>query len=594
MRIVLVQPPIEDFYDTDVRIQPIGLCYIKASIEQFCPDVEVIIRDYHQHGGRHTVPLPKALRYLQDYYPVADKSPFSAFHQYYHFGERYEIILQEITELKPDLLGISALFTAYFQQALNLAKIIKPILEVPIVMGGSHVSGMPRQVLTNDCIDYVIPGEAERPMVELIEYLQGKRRIHQVANLGYKKQGMIWLNPREDNYAIDEIPLPAVDALPLEQYQLANKAITFMITSRSCPHKCSFCSVHSVFGEKYQRRNIDNVLTEIELRYQQGFRVIDFEDDNLTFYKNEFKQLCQALIKRFPSRELEFVAMNGISYISLDNEMMELMKHAGFTSLNLALVSSDKSVRESTKRPHTIKKYLTVVNKGFELGFKMVSYQILGLPNETLASMVQTLAFNTGLPVLLGASPYYQTPNAPISAHRTFTDDDLIKARLTAFAIETEHFTRDDLYTLFISTRIINFIKGLTLSENNSLLDQIHISSSDHREQIGMQLLQQLIDQKQLFFYTKQKLIANKHFNVELFAKLLQQIDKITCLNGRQVDVKSFYQTLMAPHTHQQSPSSTPIPNALKNQRPPISCFDPVRAHPPARSGLRSGAGKTR
>ena len=72
-------------------------------------------------------------------------------------------------------------------------------------------------------------------------------------------------------------------------------------------------------------------------------------------------------------------------------------------------------MRETTKRPHTLEAYVKVVNKAHALGFNIVSYQILGLPNESLDSMIQTLAFNARLPVLLGASPFYQTPNSPIA-----------------------------------------------------------------------------------------------------------------------------------------------------------------------------------
>jgi radical SAM superfamily enzyme YgiQ (UPF0313 family) len=188
-----------------------------------------------------------------------------------------------------------------------------------------------------------------------------------------------------------------------------------MITSRSCPHKCSFCSVHTTFGTTYRRRTIDNVLAEIDVRYRQGYRVIDFEDDNLTFYRSQFKELCRQLLARYPAGALTFVAMNGISYLSLDDELLDLMRQAGFRQLNLALVSSDTTVRETTKRPHSLEAYLHVVHKAFQVGLQVVSYQILGLPNESLASMVQTLACNARLPVLLGASPFYQTPNSPIA-----------------------------------------------------------------------------------------------------------------------------------------------------------------------------------
>ena len=95
-------------------------------------------------------------------------------------------------------------------------------------------------------------------------------------------------------------PFPTSVIFRPTSYALAGKPMTFMITSRSCPHKCSFCSVHTTFGTNYRRRSLENVLEEIELRYQQGYRVIDFEDDNLTYYKNTFKELCRRLIARFP------------------------------------------------------------------------------------------------------------------------------------------------------------------------------------------------------------------------------------------------------------------------------------------------------
>ena len=107
MKLLLVQPPVRDFYDTDVRLQPIGLCYLKAAVKDHLPDVEVVIKDFHGGCGRRTVPIPRELAYTRDYYPVADKSPFSTFHQYYHFGKSFDDIEAEIGECKPDVVGIS-------------------------------------------------------------------------------------------------------------------------------------------------------------------------------------------------------------------------------------------------------------------------------------------------------------------------------------------------------------------------------------------------------------------------------------------------------------------------------------------------------
>jgi len=538
MKILLIQPPVRDFYDTDVRLQPIGLAYLKAAIAKHLPDIEVIIKDYHGGCGRETVPIPKELRYLSEYYPVADKSPFSTFHQYYHFGKSFDEIEVDVAALKPDIVGISSLFTPYFREALEVAARVKKQTGAIVVMGGSHASAAPESLLASPHVDYVIRGEGEKPLVEFLRSVQSQLSVEDIQNLAYKRDGEFIYNPMQDNFPIEALPIPDLSDFAPATYTLAGQPMTFMITSRSCPHKCSFCSVHTTFGTDYRRRSLENVFEEIVLRYQQGYRVIDFEDDNLTYYKQTFKELCRRLISRFPGREMQFVAMNGISYLSLDDELLELMYQAGFSHLNLALVSSDKTVRETTKRPHTLEAYVKVVNKAHDLGFKIVSYQILGLPNETLESMIQTLAFNARLPVLLGASPFYRTPNAPIARGLELTETDFVKARLTALAIETDNFCRDDIYTLFVTTRIVNFLKGLAMGESTSLMELITRRWPEQRTRIGFAVLGELIDSGNLYYWTKHGLVENRKFRTDLFARVLRGIGAIRCQDGATISVE--------------------------------------------------------
>ncbi len=562
VKVVLIQPPVQDFYDTDVRLQPIGLCYLKAAVKKYLPQVEVIIKDYHRGFGRKTVPLPRALEYLSDYYPVADQSPFSAFHQYYHFGRSFDEIEAELVEMKPDLVGISSLFTPYYREALEIAARVKKRLAVPVVMGGSHASAAPASLLSSPHVDYVIRGEGEKAFVEFLRFLHRQKPIEEVPNLGYKRDGQLYFNPIGDNLPLDELPFPDLSDFTPSSYDLAGKPLTFLITSRSCPHRCSFCSVHATFGTNYRLRSLDNVLEEIELRYRQGYRVIDLEDDNLTFYKSTFKELCCCLIARFPGREVEFVAMNGISYLSLDEELLELMFRAGFSHLNLALVSSDKTVRETTKRPHTLHAYLKVIHRASQLGFKTVSYQILGLPHESLASMIQTLAVNARLPVLLGASPFYQTPNAPIARDLDLTEEDYLRARLTAMAIETQGFRREDIYTLFITTRIINFLKSLPLSSSANLTDLLNKPWCDHRARIGFELLKRLAETNRLCFWTKKGLIGNSKFKTELFLRVLLETGEITCQNGTQIAVLEFARSALSQSPSENRPGTVDFQSA--------------------------------
>jgi radical SAM superfamily enzyme YgiQ (UPF0313 family) len=289
---------------------------------------------------------------------------------------------------------------------------------------------------------------------------------------------------------------------------------------------------------------VADVLSEIELRHAQGYRVIDFEDDNLTYYRREFKELCRALIQRFAPDEMEFVAMNGISYLSLDEETLELMRRAGFTQLNLALVSSDTAVRQTTKRPHTIEAYLGVVETAVRLGFRIVSYQILGLPNESLDSMVQTLAFNARLPVLLGASPFYRTPDMPIARGLHLTERDQVRARLTAMGVDSDGFDRQDIYTLFITTRILNFLKGLALEGSAEFAELAARDWPDRRTQLGFEQLARLAESGILYARTRREWVANRKFRPAVLLRVFAEAEQVVGLRGHPIDLRTLRDAL--------------------------------------------------
>ncbi|HEX2228582.1 MAG TPA: B12-binding domain-containing radical SAM protein, partial [Candidatus Binatia bacterium] len=158
----------------------------------------------------------------------------------------------------------------------------------------------------------------------------------------------------------------------------------------------------------------------------------------------------------------------------------------------------------------------------------------------SLESMIQTLAFNARLPVLLGASPFYQTPKAPIARGLTFAEEDFVRARLTALAIETDHFVRDDIYTLFVTTRIINFLKGLELDCSTDAASLLGRQWPHPRTQIGIELLARLWRDGRLYLWTREGMIENRRFRSELFRRVVLQAGEIGCQNGARIVVSGF------------------------------------------------------
>jgi len=227
--------------------------------------------------------------------------------------------------------------------------------------------------------------------------------------------------------------------------------------------------------------------------------------------------------------------------MSLDPEILELMKRAGFTGLNLSLVSANDATLSRARRPHTLKKYLEIIDCAHALGFEIVSYQILGLPYETLDDMTETMILLSRLPVLIGVSLFYMTPGSAIAMdYHEMTGDDIVRARSTAMAIETDQFDRDDLYTLFITARIINFIKGLGSGrkENMNFTEAIEAArGSGKRGVTGVDLLNILFKEKRLYAATGNGMKELSHFKGELFLRIWEKVSSILSQTGTWIDV---------------------------------------------------------
>lgn len=540
MKIVLIQPPVADFYDTDIRLQPLGLCFLKAVLLEKCQGVQVSVLDFHSGWGRKTIPVPQELAYLKEFYAHPNQSPFSTFHQYYHFGAPFEAIGERLAAEQPDLVGIASLFSPYYREVLRCAAVIRQRTRAKIVLGGGHVSCAPELMLRDSNVDFIVRGEGERPLVELVTALCTGGDLAAIGGLGYKKDGSMHINPVGENYPVESLPIPDLADLPVARYLYQNRPIAFIQSSRGCPHQCSFCSVHQIFGRGHRRRPVETIVAEMELRYQQGYRVFDFEDDNLTLDARGIILLCQEICRRFEGRERTLLAMNGVSYKSLNQEILTAMQQAGFRRLNLALVSSDQEVLEAVGRGYDLEKFHRVIGEADELGFDLEVHLIIGLPNDTLDSMIQSLVVLARLPVLIGVSIFYLTPGTPISeSFPAMSATDIFCSRSTAMAIVSDQCSRRDLFTLFLTARIINFLKGLSLEGAKTELAALLSPSekSRGREALGITLLQKLLCEKKLFASHKGKLSEIVPFDVALFEKIWQQLGWVITQEGARIAI---------------------------------------------------------
>jgi len=472
VKILLIQPPVRDFYQTSIRTQPIGLAYLAASLKNRGHEVEILDC---QTETKKSIPIPAELSYLKDFYPFNDRSPFKLYSGYYHFGMDWADIRKRVENSKADVFGISSSFTPYHGEALEIAQIIKEWDRRKIVvMGGAHVSCDPEGVLQSPSVDYVVLGEGEVRFPLLLEQIgKGKAKNNErIDGIGYRKvgttrnrDGEIRINPLQSFIQdLDSLPQPARELLDLDRYRLRKKRSTMIITSRGCPHGCAYCSGHLVMGTSFRTRTPEAILEEMmECQEQYGIESFDIEDDNFTFDQKRAKQLMNLIIEAFGEGKIELSAMNGISFASLDGELLQLMKKAGFRAINLSYVSTDPSTKERMGRPKTTTEFDKILEEAEEVGLHVIAYAILGMPGQSIGEMVNTLIYLMGKKVLIGPSIYYPTPGTPLFERcnrEGILPSRSVQWRSSAFPIETKEFNRIDLLTLFRLARVINFIKG--------------------------------------------------------------------------------------------------------------------------------------
>ncbi len=547
-KILLINPPIQDFYQTEIRQQPLGLKYIQAVLER--AGYKTFLLDCLSENKRKMIPIPQHLSYLKPFYPTNDLSPFKLFTHYRHFGLSFEQIAEQIKSVQPDLIGISCNFTPYFDMAIEIARICKSIyLDVPVVAGGHHATAVPEAVIQTGLFDYVVLGEGEERILQLINVLSKTdfESLKSIDGLAYRDQDQIVINQIQSH-------IQNLDHLPNLEIK---SDLGMLITSRGCPKSCNFCSIAKVMGKKVRFRSIESVLNEIKIGIKNGVRQFDFEDDHLTINGNRAKKLFNEIANCFSDYNLTLSAMNGILADTLDEELIAIMKSAGFEWLNIPLVSGSQKIQHSIERNQSYRHFSNVVSWAQQNGLKVIAYLILGLPEDTLDQMLEDIVFLAGLPVLIGPSIFYPPPgsitfeNCMRNGYISGLDYSLYRS--SAVSVETENFSRQDLITLFRLVRMINFIKHLIdtkLIESKKpieyLIQNIQSSNSSltferklQQDEIGILLIEQLFREGRFRGLSMKNKIMNNHeyewldyrVSDELILRFLRTI-KGTDING--------------------------------------------------------------
>jgi anaerobic magnesium-protoporphyrin IX monomethyl ester cyclase len=452
MKVLLIQPPIEDFYDTKIRTYPLGLLHIAARIRDIC-DVSVAdLRTGVKPKPLQDHPFPE----LKPYYKEHAKSPFSLFSRYYRFGQSHEEIRKTIAGLQPDMVCISSLFTTYAPEAIDVARAAKEVNSAIVtVMGGIHPTLFPRPVLKSPFVDYVVRGDGGTPLFELIKLL--KSGMPQGAGLipGICAKDVTGLHVSHMRIEEDIDLIPDRSFVDSAAYRIGRRNYTFLLTSRGCPFHCAFCGKPPV---PYRKRALAAIEKEVSELSALDIKAVDFEDDMVNLDKEFFREV----LGLFRGKEFTLSAMNGIYTESLDEETLAAMYDAGFRRLNFSLVDVSAPVlrRQSRLFPLNFLKLLPYLESS---PFLCEVHFVIGLPEQKPEEIIDTIIFLMGKRVLPGPSVFYLAPNSPVfSTIQECSPHGSSKWMRSSCMIPVNpHIPRDALYTFQQLTRFVNVVKSL-------------------------------------------------------------------------------------------------------------------------------------
>jgi anaerobic magnesium-protoporphyrin IX monomethyl ester cyclase len=397
----------------------------------------------------------------------------------YRVGLSNKEIADRVKRWSPELVEIHIPFSGWWKTAYEVASTVKSIdKDIVTVLSGLYPSARSEDSLMHPNIDFVVIGEAEYTMSELIGALeQGTTaNFKEIKGIGYIKNGeTIITPPRPAIQDLDALPFPARHLLPMEEYFVAvkenpprgeiRKPWTMMITSRGCPYNCIFCSIHVVMGKKWRGRSPENVIEEIE-NVVQTYHVkqIDFLDDNMTLNTKRMAAICDLIVKR--GLDIEWYTPNGIRADTLDENLLRKMKASGCKKIRIAPESGvQRVVDKIIKKDLDLKKVENAVILSKKVGIKVGCFFIIGLIGETKEDIEATIKYAYKLKKL-GADSFYFSYATPLYGTELyeqaksggFIRDCFSDEALAAVEplIETPEFTADDLRELCARANLVN------------------------------------------------------------------------------------------------------------------------------------------
>ncbi len=283
-----------------------------------------------------------------------------------------------------DMVGITST-TANYLDALETAKLVKAARpDMPVVMGGPHVSIQDVETLETGHVDVVVRGEGELVM----QHLARSEPLEGINGITYKREGKIFQNPPQEALVdLDTLEIPRNSGWT--KFLWFRRSVGLIVSSRGCPHNCSFCMNSCLQGSRWRARSADNLAKELESF--SGIQYLLFVDDNFTLDPKRVEALCDLIKERGFS--FRWACLSRADSIVANEKLLKKMFDSGLIALFIGVESANpESLKDAHKRQTR-----DVIRKAFEITkqYPIITLAsiIFGFDSDTLSSMDDNIEF---------------------------------------------------------------------------------------------------------------------------------------------------------------------------------------------------------
>lgn len=298
---------------------------------------------------------------------------------------------------QPDVVGFSIMSGSH-NWARKIAKALKEKYGVTTLFGGAHPTFF-QKFIEEDGVDFLIRGEGEESMLDILDAIDQNSSFLETPNLSYIKDGKPVHNPlRNLRKQMDEYPYPDRHLYrQLDEKQ--HRQVRNVITSRGCPFHCSFCfedamrDLYKGKGKYVRIRDIDQVIQEcIELKANTPVEVIYFADDVFGMSRSWLYEFLEVYKREV---NLPFICLVRADLVAADEEYAFNLAKGGCQSVFFGIESGNEDLRNQVlKKQLDDGQIIRAAELLHKAGITFRTYNILGLPDETLEDAFSTVELN--------------------------------------------------------------------------------------------------------------------------------------------------------------------------------------------------------